>query len=103
MVDARPSPEDLLARIARERELAQRGRLKLFFGMAPGVGKTYAMLEEARARAARGTDVCIGVVLTHGRAETERLAQGLAQLPPRRVEHRGIDLEEFDLDAALAR
>ncbi len=103
MSDTRPSPEDLLARIAREKEAAQRGRLKLFFGMAPGVGKTYAMLEEARARAARGTDVLVGVVLTHGRAETERLVHGLARLAPRRVEHRGIVLDEFDLDAALAR
>jgi two-component system sensor histidine kinase KdpD len=103
MSDTRPSPEELLARIAREKELAHRGRLKLFFGMAPGVGKTYAMLEEARARAARGADVLAGVVLTHGRAETEQLTQGLAQLPPRRVEHRGIVLDEFDLDAALAR
>jgi len=103
MSDTRPSPEELLARIAREKEQAQRGRLKLFFGMAPGVGKTYAMLEEARTRAARGTDVLVGVVLTHGRAETERLAQGLVQLPPRRVEHRGIVLDEFDIDAALAR
>jgi two-component system sensor histidine kinase KdpD len=103
MTDTRPSPEDLLARIAREKAEAQRGRLKLFFGMAPGVGKTYAMLEEARARAARGTDVLVGVVLTHGRQETERLAQDLAQLPPKRVEHRGIVLDEFDIDAALAR
>jgi len=103
MSDTRPSPDELLARIAREKEQEQRGRLKLFFGMAPGVGKTYAMLEEARARAARGTDVLVGVVLTHGRAETERLAQDLVQLPPRRVEHRGIVLDEFDLDAALAR
>ncbi|MBK7644337.1 MAG: sensor histidine kinase KdpD [Planctomycetes bacterium] len=103
MSDTRPSPEELLARIAREKAQATRGRLKLFFGMAPGVGKTYAMLEEARTRAARGTDVLVGVVLTHGRAETEHLAQGLVQLPPKRVEHRGIVLEEFDLDAALAR
>ena len=103
MSDTRPSPEELLARIAREKQQALRGRLKLFFGMAPGVGKTYAMLEEARARAARGTDVLVGVVLTHGRAETERLAQGLVQLAPKRVEHRGIVLDEFDLDAALQR
>ena len=103
MSDARPRPDELLARLARERERERRGELKLFFGMAPGVGKTYAMLEEAHSLAARGADVLVGVVLTHGRAETERLAQGLARLAPRRVEHRGVTLEEFDLDAALMR
>jgi two-component system sensor histidine kinase KdpD len=79
------------------------GRLKVFFGAAPGVGKTYAMLEAARTRHGEGGDVVIGWVETHGRAETAALADGLPRLPPREVEYRGIQLREFDLDAALAR
>jgi two-component system sensor histidine kinase KdpD len=81
----------------------KRGRLKVFFGAAPGVGKTYAMLEQARAKRAAGVDVVIGWVETHRRAETAALAEGFERLPPREVEHRGIRLLEFDIDAALAR
>jgi two-component system sensor histidine kinase KdpD len=101
--DRRPSPEAFL-RLAREEEAAQgRGRLKLFFGMCPGVGKTYAMLEAARQRAAEGLEVVVGLVETHGRRETEVLLEGLETLPRRRVVHQGVELGEFDLDAALAR
>ena len=82
---------------------AARGRLKIFFGAAPGVGKTYAMLEAARAQREAGVDVVIGWVETHGRTETAALAEGFERLPPREVEYRGVRLEEFDLDAALAR
>jgi two-component system sensor histidine kinase KdpD len=93
----------MLARAAEEAKREGRGRLKIFFGSAPGVGKTYAMLEAAQARRREGADVVLGWVETHGRAETEALTQGLERLPPREVEHRGLTLHEFDLDAALAR
>ena len=99
----RPDPEALLARIREEERLAARGRLKVFFGASPGVGKTYAMLEAARARAREGVDVVVGVVETHGRPETAALLEGLPALPRRTLEYRGIALQEFDLDAALAR
>jgi two-component system sensor histidine kinase KdpD len=93
----------MLARAAEEEARSRRGRLKVFFGMAPGVGKTYAMLENAQARRAEGVDVVLGWVNTHGRRDTEVLTVGLERLPPRVAEHRGIRLEEFDLDAALTR
>jgi two-component system sensor histidine kinase KdpD len=95
----RPSPEALLETAARE----HRSRLKVFVGAAPGVGKTYAMLEAARERRREGVDVVIGVVETHGRAETEVLLGGFEVVPRRRVEYRGTVLEEMDLDAILAR
>ena len=97
--DARPSPDALLAEAQRE----ARGRLKIFLGAAPGVGKTYAMLEAAHARVADGLDLVAGVVETHGRRETEALLQGLELLPPRHVEYRGHNFREMDLDALLAR
>jgi two-component system sensor histidine kinase KdpD len=100
--ERRPDPDALLRRIATG-EARARGRLKVFFGASPGVGKTYAMLESARARRAEGTDVVIGWIETHGRAETAALAEGLPRLPPRTVEYKGVQLSDFDLDAALAR
>jgi len=103
MTARRPDPEVLLARVREEERRAARGRLKIFFGASPGVGKTYAMLEEARAKQREGMAVLIGVVETHGRAETTALLAGLEILPRRKLEYRGITLEEFDLDAALAR
>jgi len=103
MTDQRPDPEALLARVREEERRAARGRLKIFFGGSPGVGKTYAMLEASRVRKKEGMDVVVGVVETHGRRETEALLQGLEVLPRRMVEYRGIALQEFDLDAALAR
>ncbi len=103
MTEPRPSPEQLLERIRQEEARAARGRLKIFFGANPGVGKTFAMLEEARAKRAEGLDVAVGLVETHGRADTAALLTGLEQLPRRTLEHRGVTLTEFDLDAALAR
>src|SRR5262245_63274094 len=97
----RPSPEALLE--AARREEKRVGRLRIFVGAAPGVGKTYAMLETARARRKDGYDVVIGVVETHGRKETEALLEGLDVIPRRRVEYRGQWLEEMDLDAIIAR
>jgi len=103
VTERRPDPEALLARVTEEEARQSRGKLKVFLGAAPGVGKTYAMLEAARERRAEGTDVVAGWVETHGRIETEALLEGLEILPLRRVGHRGTMLKEFDLDAALAR
>ena len=99
----RPDPDALLAQVRAEESRAGRGRLKIFFGASPGVGKTYAMLEEARAKRKEGLDVVVGVAETHGRAETEALLAGLEVVPRRQMEYRGITLTELDLDAALAR
>ncbi|MGK9164825.1 sensor histidine kinase KdpD [Inquilinus limosus] len=96
--DHRPSPEALLEAVAKTR-----GRLKIFLGAAPGVGKTYEMLSQGTARRRDGGDVVIGVVETHGRAETQALVDGFEIIPRRRVEHRGRLLQEMDLDAILAR
>ncbi len=103
MTEHRPDPEALLARVREEEARKSQGRLKLFFGAAAGVGKTYAMLEAARELKTSGADVVVGYVETHGRADTEALLQGLEVLPPRLVPYRGTALKEFDLDAALAR
>jgi len=99
----RPNPDALLAAIQSEAAQKKRGRLKVFLGMCPGVGKTFGMLEAARRELAAGRDVVIGYVETHGRKETEALAQGLPEIPRRQLEHRGLALTEFDLDATLAR
>jgi two-component system sensor histidine kinase KdpD len=99
----RPDPDELLRRVVEERARQQRGKLTLFFGAAPGVGKTYAMLEAARAAVAEGQRVLVGIVETHGRYETAALLNGLELLPRRKVAYRGFEVEEFDLDAALAR
>ncbi|WP_417069796.1 DUF4118 domain-containing protein [Niveibacterium terrae] len=103
MTDERPDPEELLASLEAEATRAQRGKLRIFFGASPGVGKTYGMLLAARQMQAQGVDVLVGVVETHGRDETAKLLQGLEVLPRRHVSYRGHSLEEFDLDAALAR
>jgi two-component system sensor histidine kinase KdpD len=103
MSDDRPDPDALLARVQREEAKAKRGKLKIFFGATAGVGKTYGMLEEARAQKRKGVDVVIGYVEPHGRAETEVLLEGLEQLPYLKVAYRGATLRDFDLDAALAR
>ncbi|HAM73964.1 MAG TPA: two-component sensor histidine kinase [Verrucomicrobiales bacterium] len=99
----RPNPDALLAALHRDGRQAGRGRLRVFLGMCPGVGKTYAMLEAARRELAKGEDVVIGYVETHGRAETDALTAGLPAIPRREVEHRGVALTEMDLDAVLAR
>src|SRR5215813_4860818 len=99
--EQRPSPEALLE--AARREEGRVGKLRIFVGAAPGVGKTYEMLQSARARVKDGYDVAIGVVETHGRKETEALLEGLETVPRQRVEYRGQLLEEMDLDAIIAR
>ena len=77
--DTRPDPDRLLAEIKRDEARAKRGRLRIFFGASAGVGKTYSMLEAARTAHAAGTDIVVGYVEPHGRAETERLLEGLEQ------------------------
>ncbi|MCL4859281.1 MAG: sensor histidine kinase KdpD [Caldilineaceae bacterium] len=99
----RPDPDALLAAVQKEETRRQRGRLKIFLGMAAGVGKTYAMLEAAQKQKADGVDVVVGLVETHGRPETEALLDGLELIPRRRIVHRGALLEEMDTDAILAR
>jgi two-component system sensor histidine kinase KdpD len=98
-VENRPKPEHFLNLIQRQ----QRGRLKVYLGFAAGVGKTYEMLQEAHRLKRQGVDVVLGVVETHGRAETAALLEGLEQVPRQRIEYRGVVLEEMDLDALLAR
>ncbi len=88
---------------AARREEGRVGKLKIFVGAAPGVGKTYEMLQQARARQKDGYDIIIGVVETHGRKETEALVEGLEVIPRRRLEYKGQWLEEMDLDAIIAR
>jgi two-component system sensor histidine kinase KdpD len=97
--DNRPSPEALLENAQRE----EQGRLKIFLGAAPGVGKTYEMLQSSRAKRQEGVDIVVGVVETHGRKETEALLEGLETIPRRRVDYKGAMLEEMDLDALLRR
>lgn len=99
--EQRPSPEALLE--AARREEGASGKLKIFVGAAPGVGKTYEMLQSAHARRRSGTDVVVGFVETHGRAETEALVRGLEVVPRKRLEYRGQVVEEMDLDAVIAR
>lgn len=99
MPENQPSPERFLALIRQQ----QRGRLKIYLGFAAGVGKTYEMLQEGHRLKRQGVDVVLGVVETHGRAETAALVADLEQLPRRKIEYRGVVLEEMDLDALLAR
>ena len=99
----RPDPDKLLSRVQAEEAKARRGKLKIFFGASAGVGKTYAMLGEARQQLLQGVDVVVGVVETHGRVETEVMADGMERLPLQDVPYRDHILREFDLDGALAR
>ncbi|HJW09519.1 MAG TPA: DUF4118 domain-containing protein, partial [Holophagaceae bacterium] len=103
MEPTRPDPDALLRKVQEEEDRARRAPLKIFFGAAPGVGKTYAMLAEARARRDAGSDVVVGVVETHGREETAAMVEGLEAVPRRELPYMGRFLPEFDLDAALKR
>ncbi len=103
MTDDRPNPDALLAAIKSEAAEKTRGRLKVFLGMCPGVGKTYAMLEAAQRELKTGRDVVVGYVETHGRAETYALLAGLSIMSRRDLEYRGVTLQEMDIDALLAR
>src|SRR5579863_4339151 len=100
---ARVDPDELLKRVHAAERRATRGELVIFFGAAPGVGKTYAMLEAARSERDLKRDVVVGIVETHGRFDTSALVIGLELLPRRQVDHRNVKVEEFDLDVALRR
>src|SRR5436190_371387 len=98
---ARPDPDEILARMKRDETESTRGKLKIFFGMSPGVGKTYAMLQAARQKQGEGCEVVVGIVETHGRKETEALLEGMPIMPRTQVEYRSTTLSEMDLDAIL--
>jgi two-component system sensor histidine kinase KdpD len=100
--DTRPDPDALLAQMRLEDVKSKSGKLYIFLGMCPGVGKTYAMLQTARQRLKEGVQVLAGVIETHGRSETAALLDGMRILPRKKLEHRGFTLEEFDIDAVLA-
>ncbi len=101
-LDTRPSPDELLERY-RSEATSPRGRLRLYLGMAPGVGKSYRMLEEGHRRAGRGTDVVVGFVEAHGRPLTSALVEGLEVIPRRSLAYQGVTVEEMDTDAVIAR
>src|SRR5580692_2338719 len=94
----RPSPEELLQAVRLAEGKTRRGRLKIFLGMAAGVGKTYAMLEEAQRLRQEGIDLVVGIVNTHGREETEHLLEGLTILPLREITYKERTFREFDLE-----
>ena len=99
----RPDPDALLAQLHEQHAQSQRGKLRVYFGAAAGVGKTYAMLCAARKRQEEGRAVLVGVVETHGRSETAALLDRLELLPQREFQYKGHRLHEFDLDGAIAR
>ncbi len=99
--DRRPDPDALLASLQADEAKAKRGRLRIFFGMCPGVGKTYAMLKAARQKMNEGVEVVVGVVETHQRPETMALVEGMPIVPRAKIEHRGATLEEMDAEAIL--
>ncbi len=103
MRSERPDPDQLLKQVSKEDARETRGCLKVFLGASAGVGKTYAMLSEAHEQLARGADVVIGYVETHGRRETESLVEGIPQLTLKKIEYKGVVLKEFDLDGVLKR
>jgi len=101
--DRRPSAEEMLERVRRQAGAGARGRLRIHLGMAPGVGKTYAMLMEGRRRKERGTDVVVGYVETYGRPLTEQAIGDLEVLPRKKIEYKGVTLQEMDTDAVIRR
>ena len=100
--DVRPTADEMLARVRAEAP-SGRGRLRVYLGMAPGVGKTFRMLEEGHRRVGRGTDLVVGFVEAHGRPHTPELLDGLEIVPRSRIEYRGVVVEEMDTDAIIAR
>lgn len=103
MLDKRPDPEVLLARIKADERKESKGKLKIFFGAAPGVGKTHTMLQDANERLAEGIDVVAGLIETHGRKELETMLSQIEQLPLRKINYHGRVLQEFDIDKAIER
>lgn len=102
-MERRPNPETLLKQVQAEEQQAKTGKLKIYLGAAPGVGKTYTMLKDALAKRAQGLDVLVGIVESHGRIEIEKFLKALNVMPRQTVHYRGNELFDFDLDAALAR
>ena len=103
MRETRPNPQEILKEINKNEKDSKRGKLKIFFGYAAGVGKTYAMLEAAHSAIAMGLDVVVGYIEPHTRPETLALLEGLELLPNLEVAYRGLVLREFNLDLALSR
>jgi two-component system sensor histidine kinase KdpD len=101
--DNRPNPDDLLASLKEEEEKSKRGKLKIFFGMCAGVGKTYTMLEAAQVEKKKGADIVIGYVETHNRRETAALVEGFELIPRKKYLYRTAQVQEMDLDAIIAR
>ena len=101
--DNRPDPDELLASLKLEEEKSKRGKLKIFFGMCAGVGKTYTMLQTAQAEKLKGNDIVIGYVETHNREETARLAEGIEIIPRKVYEYKSTSVQEMDLDAIINR
>lgn len=99
----RPNPDQLLARITAYEAKSHRGRLKIFFGACPGVGKTYTMLNDAKLHHSEGIDIVAGVIETHGRKDTQNLLKTIPQIPLKKIEYRGLNLQELDIDAILKR
>ena len=103
MEENRPDPDKLLTSINQEEETKKRGKLKIFFGMSPGVGKTYSMLQTAHIDLSKGVDVVVGYIESHNRPETSALLEGLEIIPRTKIEYKGTSLEEMDLDAIILR
>ena len=101
--DDRPNPDELLATLINEEEKSKRGKLKIFFGMCAGVGKTYTMLKTAHAEILKGSEIVIGLVETHNRKETAELVKGFEIIPLKEYEYKGTMVKEMDLDAIVAR
>src|SRR5690349_1770208 len=101
--DSRPTAEEMLERVRLQAGQGARGRLRIYLGMAPGVGKTYAMLNEGRRRKQRGTDVVAGFVETYNRPLTIQAIGNLEVVPRNKIEYKGVTLEEMDTDAVIAR
>ncbi|MFR1760201.1 MAG: histidine kinase, partial [Christensenellaceae bacterium] len=103
MTQTRATPDELLRRMEQQQRDKNRGKLKIFFGYAAGVGKTYAMLEAAHAAQMQGVDVVAGYIEPHTRPQTMKLLEGLEQIQPLLIPYKGITLREFDLDSAIRR
>src|SRR5208337_1564019 len=102
-VDNRPNPDELLSSLINEEEKSKRGKLKIFFGMCAGVGKTYTMLQTAQAEKLKGSDIIIGYIETHNRKETADLVEGFEVIPRIVIEYKSTPVMEMDLDAIISR
>jgi len=102
-IDHRPDPDELLASIIQDEEKSKRGKLKIFFGMCAGVGKTYTMLQAAKVEKAKGCDIIIGIVETHNRKETASLVEGFELVERKKHDYKSTQVQEMDLDAIIAR